>query len=267
MRTSCIPICFFGRMLSEKSLSLEDWIRMAADIGLDGIEMYKPYLESLDDDTYLRRMSVAVREAGLEVSMFTSYADLSNPDEAEQQRQLDSIRRDVELARIFETSIVRMTCGRWPDGPSRDETLRTVADGLRQAADAAAGSGVTIAVEDHPDVGTRIEDFLEILELVDDERLKVNLDTSNPMVSSQSAADLAPQVAERVVHVHVSDRHANLEHAIAGEGDVDFPTIFGILHEAGFDGWLSLEAGGPPEVESVVRGIDYIKQAWAATTE
>ena len=56
-------------------------------------------------------------------------------------------------------------------------------------------------------------------------------------------------------------------YSCSGEGDVDFPAIFGILHEADFDEWLSLEAGGPPEAESVVRGIDYIKQTCAATTE
>jgi len=33
--------------------------------------------------------------------------------------------------------------------------------------------------KDHPEVGTRIADFMRILELVDDGRLKVNLDTSN----------------------------------------------------------------------------------------
>jgi len=264
MKTSCIPICFFSRMLNEKSLSLEDWIRMAADIGLDGIEMYKPFLESLEDEAYLRRASDAVRDAGLAVSMFTSYAELSSPDEAEQRRQMDSIRKDVELAEVFDTDIIRMTCGRWPDGISRDDTLRTVADGLRRAVAVAAESGVTIAVEDHPDVGTKIEDFLEILELVNDERLKVNLDTSNPMVSGQSATDLAPHVAERVVHVHVSDRHADGAHSVTGEGAVDFPTIFRILYEAGFDGWLSMEAGGPPETESIERGLDYLRKTWAS---
>ena len=73
MKVSCIPICFFGRMLNEKSLSLEDWTRIAADVGLDGIEMYRPFLQSLDDEAYLWRVSRAVHEAGLEVSMFTSY--------------------------------------------------------------------------------------------------------------------------------------------------------------------------------------------------
>ncbi len=73
-------------------------------------------------------------------------------------------------------------------------------------------------------------------------------------------------MADRVVHVHVSDRYAHCGHAVTGDGAVDFPTIFRLLHEAGFDGWLSLEAGGPSERESVVRGLEFIKGAWAAAT-
>ncbi len=183
MKTSCIPICFFGRMLDERTLSVEEWIQMAADMGFDRIEMYKPYLQNLEDESCLRGVSNAVRDAGLEVSMFTSYGDFSNPDEEEQRRQIESVKQDAWLAGIFETDLVRMTCGSWPEGAPRDETLRTIAAALRRVVDVAAQRGVTIALEDHPDVGTRVEDFVEILDRVDDERLKVNLDTSNPMVS------------------------------------------------------------------------------------
>ena len=263
MRTSCIPICLFDRMLRTRDLPVEDWIAMAVDIGFDGIEMYKPYLAELEDDDYVRRVGEVTREAGLAISMFTSYADFSSPDEAAQRQQIESVRRDVEVAKILQTDIIRMTCGSWPEGAQRGGTLRAVAAGVRAAVDVAAEQGVTIALEDHPEIGTKIEDFVEILELADDDRLKVNLDTSNPMVSGQSAVDLAPQVASRVVHVHVSDRDAQLAHAVAGEGAVDFPAIFRILHEAGFDGWLSLEAGGAPQRESIVRSLEYMRAAWA----
>ena len=76
MKISCIPICFFRDIIQTRTMSVESWIEMASELGLDGIEMYKWYLTSWEED-YISGLSHAVRDAGLEVSMFTSYADFS----------------------------------------------------------------------------------------------------------------------------------------------------------------------------------------------
>ncbi|NOZ22396.1 MAG: sugar phosphate isomerase/epimerase [Planctomycetes bacterium] len=70
-------------------------------------------------------------------------------------------------------------------------------------------------------------------------------------------------VKDRVVHVHASDRDAELEHTVVGEGVVDFPAIFRVLkHEASFDGWISLEAGGARGEEGIRDGVEYVRRAW-----
>jgi len=263
MKVSCIPICFFRDILQAKTMSIEDWIRMASELGLDGIEMYEPYLASWKAD-YMARLSDAVRDAGLEVSMFTSYANFSSPDPAIRSEQVSNVRRAVDAAVAFGTNIVRMTAGSWIEGISRDDILSNIASGLRECLDHTESLNVALALEDHPEVGTKIADFMRILELVDDNRLKVNLDTSNPMVSGDNAVDLAELVKDRIVHVHASDRGRDLEHTVEGEGVVDFPGIFRILKGAGFDGWISLESGGSKGSEGIRQGIEYVKRIWAS---
>lgn len=103
---------------------------------------------------------------------------------------------------------------------------------------------------------------MRILELVDDERLKVNLDTSNPMEAGDDPVELAKLVKTRVVHVHLSDRSANLQHQVAGEGVVDFVSILHILREAGYDGWLSLEAGGRKGQDVIHQSLNFIREVW-----
>jgi sugar phosphate isomerase/epimerase len=49
---------------------------------------------------------------------------------------------------------------------------------------------------------------------------------------------------------------------VVGEGVVDFPSIFAVLRTAGYDGWLSLEAGGPKGREGIQRGIAYVRETW-----
>jgi len=231
-------------------------------LGLDGIEMYKWYLTSWEEN-YISRLSDAVRDAGLEVSMFTSYADFSSPDPDVRAEQISSVRQAVDAARAFNTDIVRLTAGTWIDGISRDEILSNIASGLRECLDYAEGHNVFLALEDHPEVGTEIADFMRILELMDDDRLKVNLDTSNPMVSGDSSVELTELVKDRVVHVHASDRDRDLEHTVQGEGVVDFPSIFGILKKSGFDGWISLESGSDKGKEGIRQGMEYVKRVWS----
>ena len=270
MKLSCIPICFFKDMLQTKEMSLINWLDMAASVGLDGIEMYDKYLEGYDPG-YLEQVSDQVKARGLEVSMFTGYGDLAQPGEAEdgspspgpRAAAVAEIKSNVDAVLIFDANIVRVVAGTWPKNPDRDAVLSRVAAGLRECVAYARVKGVWLAFEDHPQVGTKIEDFVEIIDRVGSPDLKVNLDTSNPMVSGESAADLVELVKDRVVHVHASDRHANLEHAVAGEGAVDFPAIFRTLKQAGFDGWVSMEAGGHRGKQGIVDGLDYLRRVWA----
>ena len=260
---SCIPLLFFPDMLQTRTMSVEEWIKMASKLGLDGIEMYEPYLTNWKAD-YLSRLSDTVHNAGLAVSMFTSYADFSNADPPIRTAQVSNVKRAVNAAVAFKTNIVRITAGRWIDGISIDKTLNNVAGGIKECLDYAESRGVMLALEDHPEVGTQITHFMRILELVGDHRLKVNLDTSNPMVSGDNAVDLVELVKDRVVHVHASDRNKDLEHTVAGSGAVDFPGIFTILKRAGFAGWISLEAGGTKGEESIRQGMEYIKRTWGS---
>ena len=155
-----------------------------------------------------------------------------------------------------------MTAGSWPKDCSREEALRNVADCLKRSLDYAEQNGVMLALEDHPQIGTSIQDFTHILSLVNDNRLKVNLDTSNPMESGETAVPLVEIVKESVVHVHASDRSQALEHQVVGEGCVPFAEIFKILKLADFDGWISLEAGGSKGREGIVEGMGYVRRVW-----
>jgi sugar phosphate isomerase/epimerase len=250
-------------MLQTKTMSVEEWIKMASKLGLDGIEMYEPYLTNWKAD-YLSRLSDTVHNAGPAVSMFTSYADFSNADPPIRTAQVSNVKRAVSAAVAFKTNIVRITAGRWIDGISLDKTLSNVAGGIKECLDHAESRGVMLALEDHPQIGTQITHFMRILELVGDLRLKVNLDTSNPMVSGDNAVELVKLVKSRVVHVHASDRNKDLEHTVAGSGAVDFPGIFTILKRAGFAGWISLEAGGTKGEENIRQGMEYIKRTWGS---
>ena len=93
---------------------------------------------------------------------------------------------------------------------------------------------------------------------------KVDFGTSNPMVSGNNAVELVEQVADRVVHMHASDRPRDLHHCIEGTGEVDFAEIFSALQSAGYHGWISLEAAGQ-DADEIQQGLLYIRKTWEDT--
>ena len=264
MKLSCIPVCFFGAIMREKTMSREDWLKIAVEVGLDGTEIYETFVGDLDASG-LAKFTDVVHNAGLKVSMFSREDNFANP--AEREQAVAQVKRSVDQAVICGTDIVRVTAG-CPHTPeersyiqdtNRDDVVRSSVAGLKACLDYAEENKVMLAIEDHPVIGWDVEEFMRILDLLDDERLKVNLDTSN--VSPDTVLDLTRRVADRVVHLHVKDRRDNEHRITIGTGEVDLAGIFGILKKAGFDGWMSLEtlSGGKEELR---QGIENVRNAW-----
>ncbi len=266
MKMSCLPVTFFGEILQKKTMTREDWIKIAVAHGLDGTEVYDTFVGDLDASG-MADFADFVHDAGMQVSMFSVENDFSRPEKHAQG--IAQVRNAVDAALIFKTDIVRVTAAspfgalavdrKWLASANREDAVQSCADGLRACLDYAEEKQVMLALEDHPDIGWNLEEFMAILERVNDERLKVNLDTSN--VSPDTIVDLTKRVADRVVHLHVKDRLNNDHGIVMGTGEVDFEGIFRALKGAGYDGWISLEvmAGGK---ENLRLAGEHIRNAW-----
>jgi sugar phosphate isomerase/epimerase len=268
MKIGCIPLCFGREIRRDRTMSLEDWIRMAVELCLDGTEIYEPFISDLDEAA-MARLAGFVHDSGLQVSMLTPETDFSSPEKREEA--IAQVKRFVDMAVVLKTNVVRLTAASHGlvdrvtairllvGGAAKEDVLRSCADGMRACLDYAEEKGVMLALEDHPVIGTNVEDFMRVLELVDDDRLKVNLDTAN--VPRDSTAELARRLGARVVHTHISELLEGRHGIVIGKGDVDFRGVFRALKESGYDGWLSLEAltGGK---EDLRYSIGHIRKAW-----
>lgn len=266
MKISCLPVTFFGPIFRDKTMTREDWFKIAAEVGLDGTEIYETWVDGMDD-AQMSKLGAAAKDAGIAISMFSCENNFAGPKETEVATE--QVRKSVDAAVLFGCDVVRVTAVT-PFGETRmdwkvaaeldrNELVRNSAMGLKGCLDYAEEHGVHLALEDHPIIGSFVEEYMTILELVDDERLKVNFDTSN--FSPDTIVDFARQVADRVVHTHIKDRLEN-DHAVyMGKGEVDFEAIFKHLKAAGYDRWLSLEVmgGGREKLEA---DYDYITGVW-----
>ena len=262
MKLSLIPLNFI-RQWRDGTMTLDDWIEMAVDLGLDGTEIYEPWVHNLDA-AGVAKLAADIHGAGLEASMFTSESDFSNPDK--RAESLAHARFSVDNALIFGAGIVRLTAAshttadrEWVANSDKAFIIQSCAHGLKASLDYAEEKGVMMALEDHPLIGTNVEDFMKVLELVDDDRLKVNLDTAN--VHRDTTVQLAELVKDRVVHFHVSELLEGKHGIVVGKGDVDVKGVFSVIKGNGYDGWVSIEALAGDK-EDLKFSVAYVRDAW-----
>lgn len=120
---------------------------------------------------------------------------------------------------------------------------------LRQAAECAADSGVTILLETHPNLATNGEDSRRTLESVDHPALKINFDPANIYFYNEgrNEIDELKAIANDIGGVHLKETNGqfNTWHfPTLGTGIIDFAGVFQELDAIGYDGPYTLEIEG-----------------------
>jgi len=146
-----------------------------------------------------------------------------------------------------------------------------VVECIRELLDHAAEKRVVLAMENHykdnywrhPEFAQKRDIYLEILNQIQSPWFGAQYDPSNALLAGEDPIELLEMVKHRVVTVHASDRYlkpghtleelqsvedsvgyaAILSHGVVGKGLNDYPRIFGILRQAGYQGWVSIEDG------------------------
>lgn len=118
---------------------------------------------------------------------------------------------------------------------------------LRREAPRAAGAGLTLAIEDHQDLGSE-----ELVAIADEAgaNVGVTFDTGNPFAVGEDPVEFARRAAPRIRHVHLKDYRAQftdegyrLVRCAVGDGCVPFEEIAGVLAPNAASLTASIEIG------------------------
>jgi sugar phosphate isomerase/epimerase len=271
-----------------RTMTLFEWIELAATLDVEGLELYDGFLVSFEQ-AYLERVREAIFRRGLAMPMLCFSPDFTQRDPDARREEVARTRRAVDLAAFFGAVTCRVLSGQARPGITREEGVRWTVECLRALLPHAAAKGVVLAMENHYKDGywryrefaQRMELFLEILSHVESSALRVNYDPSNALVAGDDPLALLRAVKDRVVTMHASDRylvsgnlddlrHADgtlgyvtaLKHGVIGRGLNDYDAIFSILAEAGFDGWISIE-DGDGGMEELRESVAFLREKMA----
>jgi sugar phosphate isomerase/epimerase len=285
LRLSAFPKCYLDQIAGERSLSVFDWIDMARSLDADGLEMYDGFFTSLND-AYVDRLGEAIHGAGFAMPMLCCSPDFTNPDPDGRKR---AVERELEMIRVARRLggpgvVCRVLSGQRYPGVSRRHGLDWVVECIEQVLPAARAADVVLGLENHykdgfwkyPEFAQKQDVFLELLAAIPERKnFGVQYDPSNAIVAGDDPIALLRAVADRVVSMHASDRYLaegttldelrqsdgtlgyspNLRHGVTGQGLNDYDTIFRILAENHYRGWVSIEDG--------MNGMDEMAQSLA----
>jgi sugar phosphate isomerase/epimerase len=270
MNLSAFPKCYMDALCVDRSMSVFDWIEMAAGLEVDGLEMYPGFFTSLENE-YLDRIRAAIERHGMSMPMLCCSPDFTEPDDGAWQREIERERSMIDVTARLGGRFCRMLSGQRRPEVSRETGVGRVVQAIEEVLPHAESQGVVLAIENHykdgywqfPEFAQKSDVFLEIVDRIRSPWFGVQFDPSNAVVAGEDPIDLLQKVKDRVVTMHASDRYlkpgftlddlktaeegpgyaAILVHGVTGRGMNDYPRIFSILREAGFDGWISIEDG------------------------
>ena len=267
-KLAAFPKCYMDQLCVDRTMTLFEWIELAATLGVDGLEFYSGFLE--DDEPFLSKIKVALEQHNLAMPMLCCSPDFTHPDPLLLQREIEHERRMIEITAFFGGRFCRVLSGQRRPGLTREDGIAQVVRVIKDLLPFAEEHGVVLSMENHykdnywkyPEFAQKMDVFVEIVERIDSPWFGVNFDPSNTILAGEDPLVLLERVKHRIVSMHASDRYlksgtiedlrkeedsvgyANrLSHGVIGRGMNDYDKIFSTLHSVGFTSWISIEDG------------------------
>ncbi len=209
------------------------WERFAvvAQAGLRHVEVILPPPERM------KELAARLADLGLSASSVSVAMDVRNDD--------GIAHLDEALARVRELGAALVFTSVKAEDAPRAEVYRR----LRRVGDLAERHGVTVALETHPDLVTNGDVGRTTMAAVDHPRVRINYDTANVYYYNHGVDSVTElrKVLPYVAAVHLKDTtggYRTAEFPALGRGVVDFPAVFRLLAERGYQGPFTLETEG-----------------------
>lgn len=270
-----------GVILDSFQKSIPESLKIAADMGAKGIQVYSTYGElSPRKLTGSKRRDFLnmVKDHGLVISALCG--DLGhgfgNPEKNPQL--IEDSKRILDLAKELETDIVTTHIGVVPSDPSHPR-FRIMQDACGELAAYADSLKAHFAIETGPETSATLKGFLDTLHSTG---VAVNLDPANlVMVTGDDPVQAVHNLKDYIVHTHAKDGRKlyDLDPEIIyrvveadpvtnpafielplGEGDVPFEPYLKALDEIGYRGFLTIEREvGDDPTRDILAAVDYLK--------
>ena len=200
MRLALFSISYAG-LWGQAVLSVREFIEQAARLGFAGVMLAgkRPHLAPLDvTPAKTEEIREVLARTGLRCEVIAGYTDFAGGPAAEVpygEMQVAYVEALARLAAAFQCGIVRVFTAYEHVGQSLTALWPRVVALLQECCDRAAGHGVTIALQNHHDLGVHTTALLELLADVDRPNCKLGFDAWSPALRGEDLYEAARRAA------------------------------------------------------------------------
>ena len=282
-KIAVFPKCYMDELCVHHTMTLGEWIEIAATLEVDGVEFYSGFIK--DNEAFLKDAKASLERHRLQMPMLCCSPDFTQTDPNLLQEEIDREIRMIEITASFGGRFCRVLSGqRRPELPT-EAGISQVARVIKSLLPVAEQHGVVLTMENHykdnywqyPEFAQKMDVFTAIISQIDSPWFGVNYDPSNALLAGEDPLELLECVKYRVASMHASDRYlktgtledlrreensagyaARLAHGIIGRGLNDYDRILSTLNSVNFSSWISIE-DGMNGIEDLRESVRFLK--------
>lgn len=232
----------FNEPLSSGKMTLDDMLGFCSEAGFLAVDItayYFPGYPAVPDDEYLYHIKRKAFSLGLEISGTGVRNDFTEPDPIKRGESVLLVKKWIEAAEKIGAPVIRIFSGnQHPAAYSREQVLDWMLKDVQDCIAFGKAHGVVVAIQNHDDFIKTADDATQIIRAINSEWFGLILDTGSyrvgdPYKEIEKTAGYAVnwQIKEKVF--------------INGkEVDVDMDKLIGVIHTAGYKGYIPLETLG-----------------------
>ena len=284
-KLAAFPKAFMHALCKDGSMTVSEWIQLAAKLDVQGLEWYAGFIE-MEDESRWSHFRTEVEDTGKVIPMMCCSPDFTHPDAAFREKEITRQKRWIDMTEILGGSYCRVLSGQRRPELSITEGIKFAVDSIEACLPYAQERDITLIIENHykddfweyPEFAQKMEVFCRLIDQIDHPCFGVNYDPSNTYLAGEDPLELLQRVSHRVLTMHASDRYLaegtiadlrreeggatgyakRLRHGEIGKGLNNYDAIFTELRSKGFDGWISIE-DGVDGMDQLVRSVDFLK--------
>jgi len=266
----CLFSVSYAGFWGQATLPLSEFIARAGRLGYASVMLAgkRPHVSPLDATAdMLQSLKGALKSAGVSCDVIAGYTNFAPGSAAEVPAIEFQIAYVESLARIASelgASVVRVFTAYESSGQDLQSLWNRIVAAFREICDRAAVHGVTVAIQNHHDLGLHTDALLELLADINRPNLKLGFDAWSPALRGENVYEAARKAAPhtaittnadyiRVPRYHYQPALVNYERQSPdwvravpfGTGFIDYAAFFKGLREGGFNGVAVYEMCSP----------------------
>jgi len=291
-KIAAFPKGFLKELVSGE-MELTEWVRLASELEIDGLEFYSNFAE-LNDESNWPKIRELVESHGMTIPMMCCSPDFTKASKKDRDAEIEKEKHWIRMSEALGAQYCRVLSGQRRKDLPLEEGLDLVTECIEACLPTAVENGVTLIIENHykddfwtePEFAQKMDVFVKLIDRIQHPNFGVNYDPSNAFIAGDDPIELLEAVKHRVLTMHASDRYlisgtledlrreeggsvgyvSRLKHGTIGKGLNDYDKIFSILKAEGFDNWISIEDGveGMDQMHESARFLkEKISKHWA----